>query len=79
MGVPVELHGRAIKVAVVEEELEAAERRLLAPARECHEMRGPQEPVAVDGAEDLMVAGRKHHGTDRRALEARPADLWVGH
>lgn len=30
-GVPVKLHGRAIKIAVVEEELQAAERRLPAP------------------------------------------------
>src|SRR3954447_21169207 len=42
-------------------------------------MRRSEEPVTVDGTEDQKVAGREHHGTDRRALEARPASLWVGH
>lgn len=78
-GVPVELHGRAIKVAMVEEELEAPERCLPAPTREGRKMRGTQEPVTVDGPKDVKVAGRKHHGTDRRALEARPANLRVRH
>lgn len=78
-GVPVELHGRAIKVAVMEEELQAAEGRLPASSGERDEMGRAEKPVAMDGAEDQKVAGRKRHGTDRRALEARPADLRVGH
>jgi hypothetical protein len=64
---------------MMEEELQATERRLATPAREGDEMRGPEEPVAVDGPEDLMVAEREHHGTDRRALEARPAGLDFKH
>jgi hypothetical protein len=35
--------------------------------------------VAVDGAEDLKIAGRKRYGTDRRSLEARSTGLDVGH
>ena len=33
----------------------------------------------MDGPEDLKVAGREHYGTDRRALEARPAGLDLKH
>jgi hypothetical protein len=50
---------------MVKEELEAPDGRLSASTQECHEVRGAQEPVAADGAKDLKVAGRKHHGTDR--------------
>src|ERR671919_439623 len=42
-------------------------------------MRGPEETMPVDGPKDLKVAGRKHHGTDWRALEARPGWLRMGH
>lgn len=79
LGIPVELHGWAIEVAVVEEELEAAEGRLLAPAQEGDEVGGAKKPMAVDGAEDSEIAGREDHRAHRRALEARPANLWVRH
>ena len=42
-------------------------------------MRGAQEPMPVDGVEDLKVARRKRHGADRRALEARPAGVDFKH
>jgi hypothetical protein len=36
-------------------------------------MRGTQEPMAVNRAEDQKVARRKHYAGNRGALEARPA------
>src|SRR4051812_9542739 len=42
-------------------------------------MRGPEEPVAVDGAKDREVAGREDHRAHRGALEARTAGLRVRH
>ena len=78
-GVPVELHGRPVKVAMMEEELETAEGRLGAASGERDEVGRAEEPVAVDGAQDLKIAWREDHGTDRRALEARPAGLDFKH
>ena len=73
LDVPVELHGRPVQVAMVEEELQAAKGRLRAATQERYEMRGTQEPVAVNGPEDQEIAGRERHARDRGALEARPA------
>jgi hypothetical protein len=64
---------------VVEEELEAAERGLSAPAQEVEEVGRPKESVLVDGAEDREIAGSERYAANRRALETRPADLRVGH
>jgi hypothetical protein len=64
---------------MVEEELQAAKRRLAAAARERDEMCGPEKPVSVDSAKDFKVARRENHATHRGALEARPADLYLGH
>ncbi|HEX4960622.1 MAG TPA: hypothetical protein VF173_07265 [Thermoanaerobaculia bacterium] len=64
---------------MVEKELEAAKHRLPAPLQEGGKVRGSEEPVAVDGAEDREVAGREDHATDWRALEARFAGVDVGH
>jgi len=78
-GVPVELCGRAVKVVVMEEELQAPERRLPAPSGERDDVGRAEEPVTVDGSDDLKIAGRKHHGADRRALEALPTGLNFKH
>jgi hypothetical protein len=78
-GVPVELHGRAIKVAVVEEELEAAKRCLPASSPEGREVGRAKEPMAVNGSKDVEIAWREDHWAYRGALEARPTGLRVRH
>lgn len=77
--VPVELHRGSVEIAVVEEELEAPEGRLRAASGERDEVGRPEEPVAVDGAEDAEIAGREDYAARRGALEARPASLGVRH
>jgi hypothetical protein len=67
------LHGRAVKVAVVEEELQAPERSLGAAFGERDEMGGTEEPVAVDGAEDVNIPGCEDHAGYGGTLKARPA------
>lgn len=78
-GVPVELHGRAIQVAMVEEELQAAERCLPAPSREGDEVSRAEEPVAVDCAEDVEVTRREDDAAHWSAVETWSAGLSLGH
>ncbi len=61
---------------MVEKELQAPEGGLPAIISKRYEMRGAQEPVAINGMEDLKITRREHYGTNRRALEARPAN-WL--
>lgn len=77
--IPVELCGRPVQVAVVEEELQTPERRLRAAICKRLEMRGAQEPVAVNGAKDVEVARRERHATYWCTLEAGQASLRVKH
>jgi hypothetical protein len=59
----------------MEEELQPAKYRLAAPAHKGQKVRGAQEPVAIDGAQELAIAPREEHAAHRRALESRPASL----
>ena len=77
--VPVELFGRPVQVAMMEEELQAPERRLPAPICKRYEMRGAQKPVARYGAEDIEIARRERYAAYRSALEARPANVRGSH
>jgi hypothetical protein len=78
LGIPVELRGGPVEVAMVEKELQAPKRRLSAPIYKRNKMRGAQEPVPVDGAQDQKVARRELDARDLGALEARKA-LVVSH
>ena len=64
---------------MVEEELQAAERRLPAPSGKSDEVGRAQESVAVDGAEEFAIARREDHAAHRGALEARATSLDLGH
>jgi hypothetical protein len=64
---------------MVKEELEAPEHRLRTPSGESGEVGGTQEPVAIDGAEDVEISRHERHAADRGALEAGPAGLKVRH
>lgn len=73
LGVPLELRGWPVEIAVVEKELQPPECRLPAAIQERYEMRGAKESVAVNGTEDLKIAGREHQRLDRCTVEARAA------
>jgi hypothetical protein len=64
---------------MVKEELEASERYLSAASHEGNKVGGPEEPVAVDGTEDIEVARREDHATHGYTLEAGPTDLDFRH
>jgi hypothetical protein len=77
--VPVELHRRTVEIAMVEEELEAPEHRLRTPSGEGHEVRRAKQPMPIDSTKKVEVARREGHAAYRSALEARSANLRVGH
>jgi hypothetical protein len=79
LGIPVELHGRTVQIAMVKEELKPPQRSLAASGKKGHKMRRAKEPVPVDRMKDLKVARCEHDGANRGALEARPAGLIAGH
>jgi hypothetical protein len=64
---------------MVEEELQAPERRLRAAIRKSCEMSGAEKPMTIDGAEEFKVARRERHRSHQGALEAGPAGLRMGH